>query len=114
MCLGGFVRVNAKQYPEHQKILPEELDAAPAVVLCSLHQLYLIGPCQPDIHYTLDPMERLSTVWDLVNLRKYFILHAPRQMGKTTTMTSFVQTFNQEGQYIALYVNVEPARYVYF
>jgi len=68
------------------------------------------GPCQSDIHYTLDPLARLSSVRELVDSRKYFILHAPRQVGKTTTMISFVQTLNQEGKYIALYMNVESAQ----
>lgn len=70
------------------------------------------GPCQPDIHYTLDPMSRLASVRQLVDGRKYFILHAPRQTGKTTTMISFVNALNREGKYIALYINVEPAQAV--
>jgi PD-(D/E)XK nuclease superfamily/ATPase family associated with various cellular activities (AAA) len=70
------------------------------------------GPCKPDMHYTLDPFRRLSSVRALVEQQKYFILHAPRQTGKTTTMISFVQAMNQEGQYIALYANVEPAQAV--
>jgi AAA-like domain/PD-(D/E)XK nuclease superfamily len=70
------------------------------------------GPCQPDIHYTLDPMRRLSRVQELIDGRKYFILHAPRQTGKTTTMISFVQSMNKEGKYIAVYANVEPAQAV--
>lgn len=43
----------------------------------------------------------------LVDQQKYFILHAPRQTGKTTTMISFVEAMNQEGTYVALYANVE-------
>jgi AAA domain len=68
------------------------------------------GPCQPDNHYTLDPLARLSSVRELVEQRKYFILHAPRQTGKTTTMLSFVEALNQEGKYVALYINVETAQ----
>jgi hypothetical protein len=57
-------------------------------------------------------MRRLSSVRALVEQEKYFILHAPRQTGKTTTMISFVQAMNQEGQYAAVYANVEPAQAV--
>jgi Holliday junction resolvase-like predicted endonuclease len=70
------------------------------------------GPCKPDIHYTLDPMKRLQSVRQLVEGQKYFVLHAPRQTGKTTTMISFVRALNAEGKYAALYVNVEAAQAV--
>jgi Holliday junction resolvase-like predicted endonuclease len=68
------------------------------------------GPCQPDKHYILDPQHRLAIVPELVDQEKYFILHAPRQTGKTTTMISFVQALNEEGKYIAVYANVETAQ----
>jgi AAA domain/PD-(D/E)XK nuclease superfamily len=68
------------------------------------------GPCKADIHYTLDPLLRLSSVRALVNDQKYFILHAPRQTGKTTTMLAFMEVLNREGKYIALYMNVESAQ----
>lgn len=57
-------------------------------------------------------MRRLASVRELVDNKKYFILHAPRQTGKTTTMISFVQAMNQEGKYAAVYANVEPAQAV--
>jgi Holliday junction resolvase-like predicted endonuclease len=70
------------------------------------------GPCQPEDHYTIDPMSRLSSVQGLVENKRYFILHAPRQTGKTTTMISFVQAMNKEGKYAAVYANVETAQAV--
>ena len=70
------------------------------------------GPCKLDIHYTIAPMQRLPSVRGLVEQQKYFILHAPRQTGKTTTMISFVQAINSEGKYLAVYANVEPAQAV--
>ncbi|MEQ1747190.1 MAG: PD-(D/E)XK nuclease domain-containing protein [Saprospiraceae bacterium] len=70
------------------------------------------GPNQPADHYTLNPLTRLTTVRELIENKRYFILHAPRQTGKTTTMLRFVEAINQEGKYIALYINVEPAQAV--
>ncbi len=70
------------------------------------------GPCVSRIHYMLDPLVRLSSVKRLVDAEKYFILHAPRQTGKTTTMLSFMEALNQEGKCIALYANVEAAQAV--
>lgn len=43
----------------------------------------------------------------LIHQRRYFILHAPRQSGKTTSLLALVDYLNQQGQYLALYVNVE-------
>ncbi|MFN9115910.1 MAG: ATP-binding protein, partial [Bacteroidota bacterium] len=42
------------------------------------------GPCQPDIHYTLPTTERLPELKRLIEQRNYFVIHAPRQTGKTT------------------------------
>jgi hypothetical protein len=43
----------------------------------------------------------------LIDQKKYFILHAPRQTGKTSLLLDFVRQLNAEGVYTALYVNVE-------
>ena len=67
------------------------------------------GPQQPDIHYTVDPLSRfeLDDVMMLIRQRKYFVLHAPRQTGKTSCMLALRDKLNREGQYIAVYANVE-------
>lgn len=44
------------------------------------------GPCQPDIHYLLSSRDRLPEVMQLIQQRGAFIIHAPRQTGKTTAM----------------------------
>ena len=43
------------------------------------------GPVRPDDHYCIPPLERfdLDEVLTLVRMKKYFVLHAPRQTGKT-------------------------------
>lgn len=70
------------------------------------------GPCQPNIHYTLDPLARLSATRALIEEQKYFILHAPRQTGKTTVMMALAKTLNEEGKFATVYANVEPAQAV--
>ena len=55
----------------------------------------------------IDPAERWGNVRELIDEKRYFILHAPRQTGKTTNMGLLAKQLNQEGKYIALYVNVE-------
>ena len=70
------------------------------------------GPCKPDIHYTLNPLGRLSVTRSLIEEQKYFILHAPRQTGKTTIMIALAKALNEEGKFAAVYANVEPAQAV--
>lgn len=44
------------------------------------------GPCFPDEHYMLPPERRLDKVLDLIARNKYFVFHAGRQTGKTTSL----------------------------
>ena len=70
------------------------------------------GPNKPDIHYTLNPLERwdLSSIVQLIHSQKYFVLHAPRQTGKTSGLLALVDYLNKEGRYKAFYINVEAAQ----
>lgn len=44
------------------------------------------GPCDPSRDYIVSPTTRLPGVRDLIDRSKYFVLHAPRQVGKTTAL----------------------------
>ena len=44
------------------------------------------GPCFADEHYMLPPEGRLGRVLELIRHNKYFVLHAGRQTGKTTSL----------------------------
>jgi hypothetical protein len=57
------------------------------------------GPCDPLDHYMLPALPRLPDVQGLINNKQYFVLHAPRQSGKTTTMMAEVDRINDEGLY---------------
>jgi type II secretory pathway predicted ATPase ExeA len=65
------------------------------------------GPCQPDIHYLLSAQARLPEVVQLIQQRGYFIIHAPRQTGKTTAMLTLAQELTAAGTYTALLVSAE-------
>jgi len=67
------------------------------------------GACQPDIHYVVDPLPRLSGIRELIDGRHYFIIHAPRQTGKTTYLYALMHQLNQEGKYTALTVNIQAS-----
>jgi len=68
------------------------------------------GPCIPDDHYMVSITPRFESLKKLIDNKRYFILHAPRQTGKTTLMLQLMEHLNQEGKYIALYLNVEAAQ----
>ncbi len=70
------------------------------------------GPIQSDIHYHLPPLERFDkeNVLTLISSRKYFVMHAPRQTGKTSCMMALVEELNRSGKYHALHINVESAQ----
>ncbi|WP_426733775.1 hypothetical protein [Myxococcus faecalis] len=65
------------------------------------------GPCNPDHHYMLPAMRRLPEVRRLVEQQGYFVVHAPRQVGKTTALLSFARELSQEGRYVAALVSME-------
>src|SRR5262245_42810027 len=68
------------------------------------------GPCNAELHYMIPPEPRLPGCVALVNKRAYFVVHAPRQTGKSTTMIALVRRLNEEGRYAALYFTCETAR----
>lgn len=65
------------------------------------------GPCNPAKHYTLSPTERLPQLERLIAQENYFVLHAPRQTGKTTAMLNLAQALTASGRYTAIMVSVE-------
>jgi hypothetical protein len=67
------------------------------------------GPVNPEAHYCLDPLSRieLGEILTLIQQKKYFVLHAPRQTGKTSCLLALMDQLNQSGQYRAVYLNVE-------
>lgn len=65
------------------------------------------GPCQADIHYMLSPTARLPEVTPMIQQRSYFVLHAPRQVGKTTAMLALAQELTASGTYTAVMVSAE-------
>ena len=42
------------------------------------------GPCLPEYHYMIPPLWRLPEAPGLVDQLGYFVVHAPRQTGKTS------------------------------
>jgi hypothetical protein len=68
------------------------------------------GPCDPGVHYMLPPEPRLPGARDLVDQGQYFVVHAPRQTGKTTTLAALAQDIAADGRRVALLFSCERAR----
>jgi len=67
------------------------------------------GPCNPDKHYMLPPEDRLTgaQLHRYIRDELYWVLHAPRQTGKTTFLQSWMRKINDGGEAVACYVSVE-------
>ena len=70
------------------------------------------GPTIPDDHYHLDSLSRLDwpEIQQLIRTKRYFVLHAPRQTGKTSALLAMMKTLNEEGKFACAYANIEGAQ----
>ena len=73
------------------------------------------GPVRPERHYCIPPLARLDDVdrvLELVRDMRYFVLHAPRQTGKTSALLALRDLLNSGAadDLHCVYVNIEPAQ----
>ena len=72
------------------------------------------GPVVPADHYCIPPLTRvdLDDVCQLVRNKRYFVLHAPRQTGKTSVLLALRDLLNSGavGDYRCVYFNVEAGQ----
>ena len=72
------------------------------------------GPVVPEDHYCVPPLDRLDldAVLTLIRNKRYFVMHAPRQSGKTSTLLALRDLLNggADGDYRCVYANVEAGQ----
>ena len=68
------------------------------------------GPCLAGKHYMLPARQRLPGVERLIEQELYFVLHAPRQSGKTTSVQDLARSLTAAGRYAALYASCETGQ----
>ena len=72
------------------------------------------GPVVAADHYCVPPLERINLreVLSLISDKRYFVLHAPRQTGKTSALLALRDLLNggAHGRYRCVYVNVEAGQ----
>lgn len=67
------------------------------------------GPCEEGQHYMVPPLPRVPEAPGIVAIGGYFVLHAPRQSGKTTFLRAFAKELTAGGDYAAVYMSCEAA-----
>jgi hypothetical protein len=67
------------------------------------------GPCEANQHYMVPPLPRVPEAPGIVAMGGYFVLHAPRQSGKTTFLRAFARSLTAGGDYAAVYMSCEAA-----
>ncbi|GHU16213.1 hypothetical protein FACS1894163_05130 [Spirochaetia bacterium] len=67
------------------------------------------GPCNPWDHYMLPPEDRLvgAQLDRYIGDKLYWVLHAPRQTGKTTFLQHWMRQINSGDDVISCYVSLE-------
>ena len=79
-----------------------------------MRQFNTAGPVVAAKHYHIPPLERidLNTVLGLIRDQKYFVLHAPRQTGKTSALLALRDLLNSgaQGDFRCVYANVEAGQ----
>ena len=69
------------------------------------------GPVRPDEHYAIPPLDRVDVeeLLGLIRAKQYFVLHAPRQTGKTSALIALRDLLNrgEAGDFRCVDVNVE-------
>ena len=69
------------------------------------------GPMRPDEHYAIPPLDRVDVdeLLSLIRAKQYFVLHAPRQTGKTSALIALRDLLNsgKVGNFRCVHTNVE-------
>ncbi len=68
------------------------------------------GLCNPEDHYTVDPFRGIyHKIKHLIDSKQYYLIHAPRQTGKTTFLHELAHKLNKEGKYFSTVCSLESA-----
>jgi len=68
------------------------------------------GLCDPEKHYMVNPFRGMfDPIYALIEAEQYFLLHAPRQTGKTTFLHQLAHRLNRAGKYTSVVFSVETA-----
>ena len=85
-----------------------------SATMATVRKFTTAGPVVAADHYCIPPLERidLDAVLGLIRDKKYFVLHAPRQTGKTSALLALRDLLNggAQGDFRCVYANVEDGQ----
>ena len=81
--------------------------------LCTMRRFFnTTGLCDPQRHYIVNPFRDFyADILRLIEDQQYFLIHAPRQTGKTTFLHALAHRLNREGNYVSVVCSLESAGY---
>lgn len=68
------------------------------------------GVCEPRKHYMIPAEARVTGLRQLIDKELYFVVHAPRQVGKSTSLRALAESLTAEGHYAALHTSCEAGQ----
>ena len=76
-----------------------------------MRRFNVAGPVRPSKHYSIPPLSRvpMDRIDELVEIEEYFVLHAPRQTGKTSVLRALRDHLNGRG-WRCVYASCEVAK----
>ncbi|MDR1039880.1 MAG: ATP-binding protein [Deltaproteobacteria bacterium] len=83
------------------------------MTLSGIKEFNIVGTCNPLEHYMIPPLGRNTAVSALIDDKKFFVIHGPRQSGKTTILKALIEKINAEGKYFAFDCSLGGLREVY-
>ena len=70
------------------------------------------GPVRPNKHYAIAPLTRVDVdeLLGLIQAERYFVLHAPRQTGKTSALLALRDLLNEAGEVLCVKAGRDRSR----
>ncbi|MGE5341677.1 MAG: AAA-like domain-containing protein [Candidatus Omnitrophota bacterium] len=62
----------------------------------------ITGVCTPELHYMVDISDKITEIMKLVERGKYFVIHRPRQYGKTSTLLRLERGLKKNNRYLII------------
>ena len=93
--------------------LPDRLPCYSArTAMAAMRRFNTEGPVVAADHYCIPPLDRidLDEMLGLIRDKKYFVLHAPRQTGKTSALLALRDLLNGGDEYRCVYASVEAGQ----
>lgn len=102
MRAGGEVGAVRVKGGSRQLRAPDSEERGPVAIACrsgdfgTMRDFNTAGPVRPEKNYCTPPLDRLNLrqVLALIRSERYFVLHAPRQTGKTSALLALRDLLN--------------------